>query len=128
MDDNYANRLRSVRDMKEDDMGKFKHLFAAFGPKINQSMIKHFCKERLRGNDFLWCSDLNAHLVDTYGYVQPHVSISLGRLTKLGILIKKRDGMNKRYVYYSLSPNFREITKALYILIHMLPSIQKTDK
>ena len=100
MDDNYAKRLRSVRDMEESDMGKFKHLFAAFGPKINQSMIKYFCEERLKGNDFLWCSDLNAHLVDTY----------------------------RRYVYYSLSPNFREISKALFLLIHMLPSIQKPDK
>jgi len=123
----YAARLRVVRDMEEGDMRKVKKLFAVMGPAINQAIIKRLCEQRLIGKNWLWRENLNEYVVDKYSFKQPHVSIALNRMLKQQILIKRRDADNKRYVHYSLSPEFKQITQALLNIMPILHNIQNED-
>lgn len=121
----YDERLRAFVNMPKNDLKKLKEIFIIFGSDSAQQVLKYIVEDYLRGEKMTWRNDIKQNLVDEYQFDQPRISNNITRLTKCGLLVRKKEG---KFVYYGLSNTFEQLTKILPLIHKYLPSIYNIDR
>ena len=120
----YADRLRTIRDMEGEKLSKLKFLFQTFNPPCHQTIMQFLAREKLKGNDEVSRKEIIAYARDVFNFDPPLITISLRRMFYLGVLEKgKVNPFLEKEVTYALSEMFEEISKAVCILEDLLEKV-----
>lgn len=110
----YASRLRMIRDMSQEDLGKIKKMFSPLRSESCQTIIKYLAKQRLKGDNTVWRQKLLTEMVEVYKFDQTRIGQNLRVMINAGILKKVKDG--DKHKMYGLSDAFVRISKAIVLI------------
>lgn len=125
MHEAYDERLRAFVEMPKQDLKKLKDIFIIFGSDSAQQVLKYLISEYLKGEKVVWRNEMKQNLVDEYQFDQPRISANITRLTKCGLLTRKKEG---KFVYYGLSDTFQELTRIIPLIQDYLPKVYNIDR
>ena len=117
----YAERIRHLARLSEDDLKKYKKMFSPLVSESGQNVFRFLIEKKLEGEPFVWRQDVLDYMWDTYKYRQSRVAHNLLQMVQAGICEIKAVG--KRDKYYGLSDGFSNISSAMILLSENLDKV-----